>query len=151
MRRLSRLLPLVLIVAALVPVGVIAASAAHRSGGTTYTVKIPDADRFAPFALTIHVGDSVRWINLDSDDHTVVSDDVFDTTGHQGTDHLIPADGGTFTLTFTQPGAFVYFCRFHSHLDGFSQPVAPGPEGGIQDQHGNFGTPMSGVITVIGD
>ena len=150
MRRLLRLIPVVLISAAIVPVGVIAANAAHRHGGTTYTVKIPDDDRFVPFSLTIHVGDSVKWVNGDSDDHTLVSDDVFDTAGHQGTNVVIPAEGGTFMLTFTKPGAFVYFCRFHSHLDAFSQPVAPGPEGGIQDQHGNFGTPMSGVITVIG-
>jgi plastocyanin len=146
---MRRLLPILLIAAVSIPVGVVGASAAHRHRGTTYAVRIPDEDRFAPFALTIHVGDSVKWTNQDSDDHTVVSDDVFDTAGHQGTNHLIPASGGTFTLTFTKPGAFVYYCRFHAHLDGFSQPVAPGPEGGIQDQHGNFGTPMSGVITVI--
>ena len=56
---------------------------------------------------------------------------------------------GTFHLRFTHAGTFVYFCRFHSHLDGFNQPVAPGPEGGIQDANGNFGTPMMGVITVL--
>jgi hypothetical protein len=27
--------------------------------------------------------------------------------------------------------------------------VAPGPDGGIQDPNGNFGTPMNGVITVL--
>jgi hypothetical protein len=27
--------------------------------------------------------------------------------------------------------------------------VAPGPDGGIQDSKGNFGTPMSGVVTVL--
>jgi hypothetical protein len=25
----------------------------------------------------------------------------------------------------------------------------PGPDGGIEDANGNFGTPMSGVITVL--
>ena len=38
--------------------------------------------------------------------------------------------------------------RFHAHLDAYHQPVAPGPEGGIQDSNGNFGTPMMGVVTV---
>jgi hypothetical protein len=34
-------------------------------------------------------------------------------------------------------------------LDAAYQLVAPGPEGGIQDAKGNFGTPMMGVITVL--
>jgi hypothetical protein len=28
-------------------------------------------------------------VNTDTDDHTVVSDDAFDTAGHRGIDHLI--------------------------------------------------------------
>ena len=32
-----------------------------------------------------------------------------------------------------------------------NQPIGPGPKGGIQDSKGNFGTPMSGVVTVSGD
>ena len=35
-----------------------------------------------------------------------------------------------------------------AHLDADSRPVAPGPHGGVQDATGNFGAPMSGVITV---
>ena len=117
-------------------------------------VVVPREDRFAPFAITVHVGDAVEWVNADTDDHTVVSDDAFNTAGHVGTDHLLPgtdAGGGRpgrFTLTFDHPGTFVYYCRFHSHLDAFRQPVAPGPNGGIQDANGNYGTPMMGVITV---
>jgi hypothetical protein len=34
-------------------------------------------------------------------------------------------------------------------LDADNQPKAPGPDGGIQDSNGNFGTPMNGVITVL--
>jgi hypothetical protein len=90
----------------------------------------------------------VRWFNGDSDDHTVVSDDAFDTAGHRGTDHLLES-GAAFALRFNRPGVFVYYCRLHAHLDEFNQPVAPGPDGGIQDQNGNFGTPMSGVVTVL--
>ena len=116
---------------------------------------IPETDKFVPFQLTIHPGDTVTWVNSDTDDHTVVSDDAFNTAGNQGVDHLIPGTDsnggmpGTFTLKFTHPGTFVYYCWFHSHLDGDAQPVAPGPDGGIQDANGNFGTPMSGVVTVL--
>ncbi len=120
-----------------------------------HEVVIPEEDRFTPYALTIHPGDTVKWINKDTDDHTVVSDDSFTTTDHRGTDSLLPGTdktGGTpstFTLRFSRPGTFVYYCRFHAKLDGDNQPVAPGPEGGIQDAKGNFGTPMTGVITVL--
>jgi hypothetical protein len=112
-------------------------------------VTVPMSDRFTPFALTIRAGDVVKWVNRDGDDHTVVSDDAFNTAGHQGTDMRLAANGGTFSLRFDHAGVFVYYCRFHAHLDSANQPVAPGPDGGIQDPNGNFGTPMSGVITVL--
>ncbi len=138
------LIPILLAAVALVPVG---ATHAVAYGGSTANVKVPDSDRFTPFAKTIHVGDTVAWTNNDTDDHTVVSDDRFNTAEHRGTDQLLPA-GGTFQLTFTQPGTFVYYCRFHAHLNRFQQPVAPGPDGGVETA-GNFGTPMSGVIVVL--
>jgi plastocyanin len=114
----------------------------------TRQVTVPSEDRFTPFALTIRAGDSVRWVNNDADAHTVVSDDAFNTAGHRGTDQPLPS-AGSVVLRFTHPGTFVYYCKFHAHLDGSNQPVAPGPKGGIQDSSGNFGTPMSGVVTVL--
>ena len=118
-------------------------------------VVVPLEDRFDPFSLRIDVGATVEWMNMDTDDHTVVSDDHFNTAGHRGLNVLLPgtdSTGGTpgkFTLRFLRPGTFVYYCRFHSHLDEHAQPAAPGPNGGIQDSNGNFGTPMMGVITVM--
>jgi plastocyanin len=141
-----KLLPIIVVVLVLIPIGAIHAGADHRR---VRQVTVPEADRFTPFALTIRAGDSVRWLNNDGDDHTVVSDDAFNNAGHQGFDQLLPASGGTLILRFNHPGIFVYYCRFHAHLDSFNQPVAPGPRGGIQDPNGNFGTPMSGVITVL--
>jgi plastocyanin len=118
-------------------------------------VIVPEEDRFTPFSQTIHAGDAVRWINMDTDDHTVVSDDAFNTAGNRhinivlkGTDNN-GGQPGTLVLHFSHPGTFVYYCRFHAHLDGDNQPVAPGPEGGIQDPDGNHGTPMMGIITVL--
>ena len=131
-------------------------SAAQDTGRVHHQIIVPLEDRFTPFAMTIRSGDSVRWTNLDTDDHTVVSDDFFNNAGHKGTNHLLPGTDsnggvpGTFTLTFNRPGTFVFYCRFHAHLDDDHQPVAPGPLGGIQDSAtGNFGTPMMGVITVL--
>jgi plastocyanin len=133
-------------------------SQADASGRPTapkpVTINIPGEDRFTPFAVTVSVGQPVQWVNGDTDDHTVVADDAFTTAGHDDVNHLItgtasPNGAGQFTLVFNHPGTFVYYCRFHAHLDQFNQPVAPGPKGGIQDpKTGNFGTPMMGVITV---
>ncbi len=125
--------------------------AADGQGGNdrrTQQVTVPTEDRFTPFAITIRAGDTVRWTNTDSDPHTVVSDDAFNNAGHQGFNQVLDT-GKSLALRFNHPGTFVYYCRFHAHLDGFNQPVAPGPKGGIQDTNNNFGTPMSGVVTVL--
>lgn len=145
---MRKFLPFVLVVAVLIPIGAARAGAA-RQPGAMRQIKVPDEDRFLPFAVVIHVGEAVKWTNGDADDHTVVSDDFFNSAGHRGTDHLLGASGGTFVLQFNHPGTFVYYCRFHAHLDEYNQPVAPGPDGGIQGVDGNYGTPMSGVITVL--
>ncbi len=139
---------------------VVAAAPSSKDQVSTQRVRfrqiiVPGEDRFTPFAQTIHAGEGVQWINMDTDDHTVVSDDAMSTAGHRGVNVLLVGtdnnDGhpGTVTLYFNHPGTFVYYCRFHSHLDDDNQPVAPGPKGGIQDSDGNYGTPMMGVITVL--
>lgn len=128
----------------------------NRGGERThFQVVVPGEDRFTPFGLIIHAGDRVVWVNRDTDDHTIVSDDSFSTTGPQSLDVLLPGTDsnggqpGQYEIHFSHPGTFIFHCRFHSHLDAFQQPVAPGPDGGIQDASGNFGTPMMGVVTVL--
>ena len=129
-------------------------TAASAQTPITKKINVPEEDRFVPFAVTIHVGDSIEWINNDEDDHTVVSVDKFTTAGHRGTNHLLPGlesnndQPGTFTLTFHRKGRFVYYCRFHAKLDSDNQPMAPGPDGGIEVKK-NFGTPMSGIVVVL--
>jgi plastocyanin len=151
MRRLFTALFFVVGLAALGAISANASGGQTATGaepvGTTHQVTVPDADRFTPFGLTIHAGDLVRWHNNDTDDHTVVSDDAFTTTDNRGTNRLLATDRSV-ELRFNHPGSFVYYCRFHAHLDSFNQPVAPGPDGGIETD-GNFGTPMSSVITVL--
>jgi len=117
--------------------------------GVVRQIMVPDEDRFVPFAITVHVGDIVRWVNNDSDAHRVVSDDAFNTAGHRGVNVLLQPNGGTFALKFQRAGVFPFYCSFHAKLDDHHQPIAPGPFGGIQDSSGNFGTPMSGVVTVV--
>ena len=125
------------------------AGGGHSDQRTVRQIIVPDEDRFTPFAITVRVGQTVQWVNNDIDDHTVVSDDAFNTAGHRGVNMVLPANGGTLSLTFNHPGVFPFYCRFHAMLDADNQPKAPGPDGGIQDQNGNFGTPMNGIVTVL--
>ena len=138
-----------LLVVCLVTLGSFNRAVAQSSNSTVRQIIVPDEDRFTPFAITIRVGQRVQWVNNDVDDHTLVSDDAFNTSGPRGVDVLLPANGGTRSILFRNPGTFPFYCRFHAHLDSANQPVAPGPDGGIQDPDGNFGTPMAGVITVV--
>lgn len=144
------LIPIALVLAALVPLSVAAAK-----GPAIHQVVVPSEDRFTPFVTTIHAGEQVRWVNQDTDDHTVVSNDFFTTTDHKNTNVLLKGTDsnggapGTFILRFKKVGIFAYYCRFHAVLDSAHQPKAPGPDGGIQDANGNFGTPMNGVIIVL--
>ena len=39
--------------------------------------------------------------------------------------------------------------RHRTDSDRLLVSAAPGPDGGIQDDDGNYGTPMMGVITVL--
>lgn len=153
-RRLS--FSLLLVLGLLGSLGIVAADqSAEERRNVHRQVIVPGEDRFTPFAQTVRVNDIVQWINTDTDDHTVVSDDAQNTAGPRrlnivlkGTDNN-GGKPGVFSLRFTNPGTFVYYCRFHSHLDADHQPVAPGPKGGIEDPDGNHGTPMMGVITVL--
>jgi len=138
-----------LLVVCLLALGSFDRAVAQSSNPTVRQIIVPDEDRFTPFAITIRVGQRVQFVNNDTDDHTIVSDDSFNTAGPRGIDVLLKANGGTFTIRFDHPGSFPFYCRFHAHLDSANQPVAPGPDGGIQDPNGNYGTPMAGVITVL--
>jgi plastocyanin len=59
----------------------------------------------------VKIGTTVTWDNADDIPHTVVSSaklfrsKVLDT-------------GGTFSFTFTTPGAYEYFCSLHPHMTG---------------------------------
>jgi len=138
----------VLLIACVALVSLAARGASQSKPVNPIKIVIPGEDRFAPFAVTAAVGQPVAIINQDTDSHYVVSNDVFNTAGHRGTNTLLGA--GKYTvLTFQHPGVFPFYCSFHAMLDSKHQPKAPGPFGGIQDSNGNFGTPMNGVITVV--
>jgi plastocyanin len=64
---------------------------------------------FSPSAVTIKVGDTVRW-NLVGGSHTTTSGTF--PTPDGGWNQTLQADQPV-TVTFTEAGTFAYFCRFH--------------------------------------
>lgn len=74
---------------------------------------------FSPSPITIELGESITWTNLDASAHTATSDTngVFDS----GT----LASQGTFSFTPTMTGTIEYHCAFHSSMQASIVVVAP--------------------------
>ena len=66
---------------------------------------------FQPNSLTVQVGTIVTWVNHDSVDHTITSDDVKFDSGNI-------MSGGEFKFTFSQPGTYSYHCSIHPSMTG---------------------------------
>lgn len=77
---------------------------------------------FNPKQLSVAAGTTVVWTNNDNMAHTVTADDKSFDSGN-----LNPGD--TFKFTFTKPGTYRYYCKYHGGPDGVG---------------------MSGIITVTG-
>ena len=78
---------------------------------------------FSPNTITIQVGDSITWTNLDSFSHTATS-----TSGPVAFDSGTLSNSQTFTFTFNTPGTYQYKCDFHSSMTAtivVDAPVEP--------------------------
>ena len=71
---------------------------------------------FAPATLSIVIGvnNTVEWINNDTSAHTVTSKTV--PAGATSFDSGNLAKGNVFTYTFTVPGVYTYYCKYHSWM-----------------------------------
>jgi len=98
--------------AAVLPLGPGSATAAERavSKSATKTVVV-DAVAFVPESITVHVGDTVTWINNDPFPHTVTSKDG-------GFDSREIATGKSWSFTPRKAGAFPYLCTLHPTMKG---------------------------------
>ncbi len=68
---------------------------------------------FDPSEITISMGESVTWTNMDIVPHTATSGSPGDgDLGSVFRSARLPR-GETFTHTFDEPGEFVYFCEVH--------------------------------------
>lgn len=92
----------------------------HKTSAAA-VVHMTNALRFSPAKVTIHVGQTVQWVNSAFATHTVTAiaskaknkKDVLLPKGAKpfGSGAIKP--GATFTHTFTVPGRYTYFCIPH--------------------------------------
>ena len=79
-------------------------------GGGEERVEIVDF-AFSPATLTVPVGATVTWDNVDIVGHTATSDDeVWDSD--------TVASGDEFSFTLDEAGTFSYFCKIHPAMTG---------------------------------
>ena len=102
------------------PAAATVAPAPAQSQPPTATPKPPVADEdvvdvdirnVAHQDVNVPIGTTVKWTNQDSVPHTTTSGEPNSPSGVWDSDRL--SRGDSFTFTFTEAGAFTYFCRVH--------------------------------------
>jgi len=94
-----------------------AAAAPHSMGsaGALAAVTTKQVDimnyTYSPATLTINVGDTVTWTNMDTAPHTVTV-----TSGPVKFKSPNLAKGESFTYTFTEAGTYDYYCAVHPDM-----------------------------------
>lgn len=112
----SRLLALAL-------ASVVAVGACGNAGGDDETIEGEDVtvqmfdNRFQYTEIRIPVGGSVTWVGAGQNSHNAVAanqewstEDVFGG--------LQQMEGDEATLTYDEPGEYVFFCTFHGNANG---------------------------------
>ena len=87
------------------------AASGQNSSSDKYQVRI-DNFSFGPSTLTVPVGATVTWTNQDDVPHNVVS-----TEGKTLKSPVLDTDQ-KFSYTFTQAGAYPYYCAIHPKMTG---------------------------------
>lgn len=67
---------------------------------------------FSPATLTVKIGDSVTWTNMDSAPHTVTSDSGSEL------DSPTLSKGEIYSHTFNSAGTYNYYCTLHPSMKG---------------------------------
>ena len=102
------------------------------------TITIP-SDSYVPAAIVISVGETVTWINKDSDKHTAVTlpeaPEAFTLAAYPGK---------SVTHKFTKPGVYAYYCQEHATYDSQLRRAVARKESDA------FPIAMEGIIVVKG-
>lgn len=97
------------------------------TGPTTHTVDIPVGTSvpgceesnacYLPADITINVGDTVEWINIDTAAHTVTGGSPANGPSGVFDSSLVMADA-SYAFTFNDSGSYDYFCMVHPWMTG---------------------------------
>ena len=83
---------------------------AGATGSAAATDQIEIADfKYDPETVTVDAGTEVTWTNSDDAAHTATADDSSFDTGDLD-------QGDSNSVTFDEPEAFTYYCRFHPFM-----------------------------------
>ena len=81
-----------------------------RSAEAARTVVI---ENFSFRTASLRAGETLAWTNVDAVPHTVTAEQWF-----EGVDSDLIGPGQSFTVTFDEPGEYVYTCSLHSFMSG---------------------------------
>jgi len=74
-------------------------------------------NRFAPQDVTVPAGTEVTFVGAGRNPHNAVAaDDSWSTEDVFGS--LTQMEGDAATLTFDEPGTYLFFCTFHGNAEG---------------------------------
>ena len=103
------------------------AAAAAAAGPTTHIVDVPAGTAspgceesnscYSPASLSISVGDTVEWDNVDTAAHTVTAGSPADGPSGAFDSSLLMA-GASYSFTFDAAGSYDYFCMVHPWMTG---------------------------------
>jgi plastocyanin len=90
--------------------GLLSLAGAYAAPASEAASVVIDNIDFSPAAVTVHVGESVTWINRDIVDHTV--------TALSGDFDMPTPQGRSARWRAAKVGEFAYFCRLHPNMTG---------------------------------
>jgi plastocyanin len=87
-------------------------SPSYYSTPSYQTTVVTLADNyFQPRTIQVVPGTKVRFVNGGGHEHTVTSDSGLWDSGPM-------SPGGSYSVTFTQPGTYTFHCNFHNGMTG---------------------------------
>jgi plastocyanin len=104
--------------------------------GTTITIP---GDDYSPPVLVINVGETVTWVNKDSDPHVTTS-----VPGAPESFTVVTGAGKTGRFTFTKAGVYQYYCSTHAAYNAKLGRVVANKDSDA------FPIAMEGIIVVKG-
>ena len=103
------------------------AAAAAAAGPTTHIVDVPAGTAspgceesnscYLPASLSVSIGDTVEWDNIDTAAHTVTAGSPAEGPSGAFDSSLLMA-GASYSFTFDAAGSYDYFCMVHPWMTG---------------------------------